>query len=76
MVRQPDDRWGEVPVLFVVPGEPTPTEAEVRALLEGRIARYKMPKRIVFITESDLERNSTGKVQRQALEARLRQQAV
>ena len=71
VVRQPDQQWGEVPVAFVVAADERLTEGEIFGMLEGRIARYKRPKRVIFITESELERNSTGKIQRQPLESRL-----
>lgn len=71
VVRQPDQHWGEVPVAFVVAVDDRLTEGEVFGMLEGRIARYKRPKRVIFISESELERNSTGKIQRQPLESRL-----
>ncbi|HEY1944924.1 MAG TPA: malonyl-CoA synthase [Roseiarcus sp.] len=41
------------------------TEAEVLAALEGRLARYKAPKRVIFADE--LPRNAMGKVQKAAL---------
>jgi acyl-CoA synthetase (AMP-forming)/AMP-acid ligase II len=46
------------------------------ALLEGRIARYKRPKRVVLITEAEIERNSTGKVMRAPLEERAKTEAA
>ncbi|MDQ0474043.1 class I adenylate-forming enzyme family protein [Labrys wisconsinensis] len=71
VVRQPDARWGEIPVAFVVPRDPALSEADVIALLAERIARYKLPRRVIFVAEAELQRNATGKVQRQALEQRL-----
>lgn len=75
VVRQPDQHWGEVPVVFVVAADDRLTESEVFGMLEDRIARYKRPKRVIFITEDELERNSTGKIQRQPLENRLMAEA-
>lgn len=69
VVRRADDHWGEVPVAFVVPAVDTLTEADVLALLDGKLARYKRPKQVFLITEDDLERNATGKVRRELLEA-------
>ena len=40
-------------------------EATVLAALEGRLARYKTPKRVLFVDE--LPRNAMGKVQKAAL---------
>ncbi|MGO9772410.1 MAG: class I adenylate-forming enzyme family protein [Roseiarcus sp.] len=71
VVRQPDPKWGEIPVLFVVRRDPSLDEAAVRAMIEGRIAAYKRPKRILFVPASWIERNVTGKIRRDLLERRL-----
>ncbi len=71
VVRQPDARWGEVPVAFVARSDDTLTEQAVRAACEGKIARYKLPKTVVFIGLDEFPRSTTGKVKRHELEARL-----
>jgi fatty-acyl-CoA synthase len=71
VVRQPDPQWGEIPVLFVVRRDEALDEAAVRAMIEGRIAGYKRPRRIVFAPEAWIERNVTGKIRRDLLERRL-----
>ena len=68
VVRRPDVHWGEVPVAFVVAGDIT--EAEIRIALDGQIARYKLPKDIHLIGANEIERNATGKIRRDLLEAR------
>ncbi len=40
-------------------------EAAILAVLEGRLAKYKLPKRVVFV--DDLPRNAMGKVQKATL---------
>lgn len=61
VVGKPDPRWGEVPVAVVVPKDPeTRDEARVLQAFEGRIARYKHPKTVVFAEE--LPRNALGKI--------------
>lgn len=65
VVGAPDDEWGEVVVAFVVGG----VEAgELDAHLLQRIARFKRPKRYLFVDQ--LPKNSYGKV----LKRELRQQ--
>ena len=66
----PDARWGEVGVAWVepVPGEQV-QEADLRAFLDGRLARYKIPKR--FIVEAALPRTASGKIDKPALKTRL-----
>ncbi len=72
VVRRSDTRWGEVPVAFVVPNDPRLTEDDVIAACRGRIANYKLPKEVRFVTEADLPRSTTGKIKRYELEAVLR----
>lgn len=61
VVGVPDPTWGEVGVAFVVvrPGE-TPTKADLLAFAETRLARYKLPKDVVFVEA--LPRTAYGKV--------------
>jgi fatty-acyl-CoA synthase len=62
-----DERWGEVGVGYVVVrGELD--ESALRAHLEANLARYKVPKHLVFVDA--LPRNATGKVRRVELRAR------
>ena len=60
VVGVPDATWGEVGVAFVVvrSGE-TPTKADL-AFAEARLARYKLPKDVVFVDA--LPRTAYGKV--------------
>lgn len=71
VVRQADDRWGEVPVAFIVRKAQTLTEAEVIDICAGHIARYKRPRRVIFVDDADLPRSTTGKIIRHELEAAL-----
>ncbi|MEZ5604699.1 MAG: AMP-binding protein [Burkholderiaceae bacterium] len=63
VVGWPDERWGEIVVAVVAP-EPGRhlAEADVMRLLEGRIARFKHPKKVVFIDA--LPKTALGKVRR------------
>lgn len=68
VVREMSDKWGETPVAFVVARDSSLTTADVMGMFPGKLASYKFPKRIIFIGESDLPRNTTGKIQRHLLE--------
>jgi fatty-acyl-CoA synthase len=58
---RPNPRWGEMIVAVVVPAPGAKlAAADVLARLEGRVARYKHPREIVFAAE--LPRNALGKV--------------
>jgi acyl-CoA synthetase (AMP-forming)/AMP-acid ligase II len=71
VVRRPDPKWGEVPVAFIVAApDRRPSTGQVRAALEARLARFKLPKEIHFIEDQDIERNTTGKIRRDLLERR------
>jgi acyl-CoA synthetase (AMP-forming)/AMP-acid ligase II len=69
VVRRPDARWGEVPVALVVARDAGLTAAEVIDLCRGRIASYKLPREVRFVSDSDLPRNVSGKIERRHCEA-------
>jgi long-chain acyl-CoA synthetase len=70
VVGAPDPEWGEVVVAFVVAGSGArPTEAALDEHCLERIARFKRPKRYVFVDE--LPKNHYGKVLKTELRARL-----
>ena len=57
-----DPKWGQVPVLCVVT---THTEKDILNYLLSRLAKYKVPKRIVYY--DTLPKNSMGKILRHDL---------
>ncbi len=57
-----DPKWGQVPVLCVVSRH---SEEEITAYVMSRLAKYKVPKRIVYYDA--LPKNSMGKILRQEL---------
>jgi malonyl-CoA/methylmalonyl-CoA synthetase len=63
-VPHPDFGEGVTAVVVPRPGA-TLDENALRTALEQRLAKYKLPKRIVFVTE--MPRNAMGKVQKAAL---------
>lgn len=75
VVRQPDERWGEVPVLVIEAVGERPAEAELLALCARDLAPYKRPKRILYTGGWDLPRNNTGKIVRAEVEAWAARQA-
>jgi fatty-acyl-CoA synthase len=63
VVGVPDDKWGERPKAFVVLADGQQVgEGEIVEHLRSRIARYKVPKEVVFVDE--LPKTSTGKIQK------------
>ena len=63
VIGVPDDKWGEMVTAVVVVAEGQQvTEAEIIAHCKGRIAGYKVPKRVEF--RDELARTATGKIQK------------
>jgi fatty-acyl-CoA synthase len=62
VVARPDATWGETPCAFVAlkPGRDATAE-EIIAFCRAHLARFKVPKTIVF---RPLPKTSTGKVQK------------
>ena len=71
VVRQPDAKWGEVPVAFVARHDEMVTEEDLRARCRAQLAGFKQPKAIHFIPFDAFPRSASGKVQRHELERRL-----
>lgn len=61
VIGVPDEKWGEVgkAVVSVKPGM-TLTKADILAALNGKLARYKIPKYITFV--DDVPKNNVGKI--------------
>jgi fatty-acyl-CoA synthase len=71
LIGQPDEKWGEVGLMIVVlkPGQTT-TQDELKAFCQGRLAKFKIPKQVVFA--DTLPYSPYGKVEK----AKLRQQYI
>ncbi|MGN6405905.1 o-succinylbenzoate--CoA ligase [Sinomonas sp.] len=66
VIGVPDEKWGEVPRAIVtlrVGAELT--DDDVRTHLDGRLARYKIPKSVVFVEE--MPRTASGKIRKAEL---------
>jgi fatty-acyl-CoA synthase len=60
-----DDRWGEIGCAVVVPTPgATLTEDDVIEICRAKLARFKVPKRVVLYRAEDLPTTPTGKVQK------------
>jgi fatty-acyl-CoA synthase len=61
VIGVPDERWGEVGrAVIVVRAGHRLTEDELMQHLDGRLARYKIPRSVVFVDE--LPHNASGKL--------------
>ena len=66
VVGVPDERWGETPVAAIVAEPDSGLNAEtVLAHLQARMARFKLPRRLVFVDA--LPKSALGKVQKARL---------
>jgi len=69
VVAQPDAKWGEVPCAFIeLKSGMQATQEELLAHCRTHLARFKVPKRIVF---AELPKTATGKIQKFELRQRL-----
>ncbi len=68
VVARPDDKWGETPCAFVQlkPGTNV-SEAEMIEHCRASLARFKVPKKVVFC---ELPTTATGKIQKYVLRER------
>ena len=63
VVAAPHERWGEVPVAFItVAGSGEPDVEELQEFARKRLAKFKVPKRIIVLDE--LPKTGTGKIQK------------
>lgn len=64
VVGVPNERWGEMVVAVIVPARGVALSREqVNGMLEGRIARFKLPKEVVFVDQ--LPRTALGKIRKE-----------
>ena len=74
VVAKPDAKWGEVPCAFVeLKDDASVTEPEIIEYCRERLARYKIPKQVVF---GALPKTSTGKIQKFVLRERIKSTAA
>ena len=69
VIGAPDPKWGEVPMAVIVSGDPELNDQVVLEFCNGKMARYKLPKKVVFVEA--LPMTPTGKVQKRVLERQL-----
>ena len=66
VVGRSDARWGEIAVAVIVPKPGRqPAAADILKLFDGRLARYKHPKDVVFVEA--LPKTALGKIRKEEL---------
>ena len=68
VVGRPDEKWGEVPIAYVVVNADAATSEELIEHCGRQLARFKVPKQVVLIDA--LPRNPSGKVLKRELRDR------
>jgi fatty-acyl-CoA synthase len=64
-VGVPDDRWGEIGCVWVVPEPGAELDtAELIELCRSKLARFKVPKHVLLTTADQLPTTPTGKIQK------------
>lgn len=75
VVGRSDARWGEIAVAVIVPKDGRrPTVEHILKLFDGRLARYKHPKDVVFVKA--LPKTALGKVRKEELRQLVRHAPV
>ena len=74
VVAAPHERWGEVPVAFITAaGGGEPDVEAIQEFARERLARFKVPKRIIVMDE--LPKTGTGKIQKYVLREQAQEDA-
>ncbi|MCK0095256.1 AMP-binding protein [Yoonia sp. F2084L] len=65
VIGLPDEDAGELPIAFVVAGDPAPDEAAIKAHLDTQLAHYKQVHEVHFVDE--IPKSASGKILRRFL---------
>ena len=69
VIGKPDDEAGEVPIAFVIPTDPAPSEDDLKAYIGETLAPYKQLQQIQFV--QDIPKSPSGKILRRVLRQQL-----
>ncbi|MCP4677822.1 MAG: long-chain fatty acid--CoA ligase, partial [Deltaproteobacteria bacterium] len=72
VVGLPHEKWGEAVTAFVIPKDPhnPPAEEEIITFCRGKMAGYKRPKAVRFISQAEMPRTGSGKMLHRLLRER------
>ncbi|MBF7729255.1 acyl-CoA synthetase [Pseudomonas sp. N040] len=65
VIGLPDEKWGEIVCAIVVADQTKTNDAEIIAYCGERLARYKLPKKVLFV--ESIPRNPSGKILKRVL---------
>jgi acyl-CoA synthetase (AMP-forming)/AMP-acid ligase II len=72
IVGLPHEKWGEAVTAFVIPQDPkdAPAKADIIAFCRDKMAGYKRPQAVHFISQAEMPRTGSGKILHRALRER------
>jgi acyl-CoA synthetase (AMP-forming)/AMP-acid ligase II len=72
VIGLPHEKWGEAVTAVVIPRDPEnpPAEEELMAFCRSKMAGFKRPQAIYFISQEEMPRTGSGKVLHRALRKR------
>lgn len=77
VIGVPHDKWGQaVHAVIILHGGTTATDSEILEWCKDKIAGYKRPRSLSFISENEMPRTATGKIQHRILRDRYAESAV
>ena len=72
VIGRPDEKWGDaVHAVIVLRDGESATERELIEWSSSRLAGYKRPKSVTFITDEAMPRTETGKILHRLLKSQL-----
>ena len=71
VIGLPDPEAGELPIAFVVAGDPAPDEAAIKAHLDSQLAHYKQVHQVHYVSE--IPKSASGKILRRLLRDQMAQ---
>ena len=70
----PDDKWGEKVTAIIIPMDNIDkamlNEDIIKGYCKGKLAGYKIPKKVIFIKQDEMPRTTTGKILHRILRER------
>jgi fatty-acyl-CoA synthase len=71
VIGTPHEKWGEqVTSIIVLKDGEDATQEEIANYCKGKIAGYKVPRKVIFIEDREMPRNATGKILHRELRER------